>query len=251
MNTIRDLLRGAAFPFIVPALLLSPAALSGVVNSKHDLSAGMGSPAHGAAQLYNAYGQVCVYCHTPHAASGQTTRLWNRNLSTANYILYTSPTFIAMPLQSGISPPILPEQPGSGPSSMCLSCHDGTIAVDAILRTPLQSWVQSPTHQKMLPDATPGACGQCHNTTSPEKAAAVRHAFIGTDLSDDHPVGIAYQFVNNPDFRPIASVLAAGLKFYDGKMECATCHDPHQTTYGSFLRKANVGSSLCQTCHDK
>ncbi len=49
------------------------------------------------------------------------------------------------------------------------------------------------------------------------------------------------------------------VRVYDGKVECASCHDPHGVPSGgagstfkpTFLRVANTGSALCLTCHTK
>ena len=39
---------------------------------------------------------------------------------------------------------------------------------------------------------------------------------------------------------------------YDGKMECATCHDVHDKQGNAgLLRKTDVGSALCLTCHNR
>jgi len=34
-------------------------------------------------------------------------------------------------------------------------------------------------------------------------------------------------------------------------VECSSCHDPHDNTYGSFLVEDNSGSALCLRCHVK
>jgi len=106
---------------------------------------------------------------------------------------------------------------------------------------------------------------------------------IGTDLSNDHPVGInfpAASGVGSGFNLPTGSkgtaryfeVSANGhmdkdeVRLYDTggavKVECASCHDPHgvldpeNSPYfkPTFLRVKNgaaAGSALCLTCHDK
>ena len=91
-----------------------------------------------ALNTYNEYGEVCVYCHTPHnARTDAGAPLWNRADPETNYTLYSSDS--------------LRSQPGQpGPKSMvCLSCHDGTISVDAVINAPQgtewESWQNSAT----------------------------------------------------------------------------------------------------------
>jgi hypothetical protein len=80
--------------------------------------------------------EVCVFCHTPHGAGyGDQTvfgmaPLWNRkiNLSTS-YTVYGSPNFEASSASS-LGGTI------KGVSLACLSCHDGTIAFDALINLP-------------------------------------------------------------------------------------------------------------------
>ncbi|HEX6570602.1 MAG TPA: hypothetical protein VF055_01175, partial [Steroidobacteraceae bacterium] len=59
---------------------------------------------------------LCVYCHTPHNAD-PTIALWNRNMPAVTYQLYTSSTLQAAPNQP------------TGSSRLCLSCHDGILAL--------------------------------------------------------------------------------------------------------------------------
>ncbi|MEW5943162.1 MAG: cytochrome c3 family protein [Pseudomonadota bacterium] len=237
-NIAKLLIATAAAVAILPF-----AAQAGVVGSRHDLSNGMGSAfPHGAPNVYTNYGQVCVYCHTPHSANTDNNGklLWNRPFSTASYTLYSSPTS-----------KLTPTQPtgASSSSALCLSCHDGTIAVDSILRPPKQSYTVSTTHRRMDVSLAADSCGACHNEAGipgPEKA------FLGTDLSNDHPVNMIYDNTVNTGLAPAATVTSAGLKLYEGnKVQCATCHDPHNTNNGPFLRTSNAASALCQTCHTK
>ncbi len=79
---------------------------------------------------------------------------------------------------------------------------------------------------------------------------------LGTDLSDDHPISIEYDPFSDPGLHPEAHVAQAGLKLFleDGtqRVQCATCHDPHDLNEGTgLLRMDNNGSRLCLTCHDK
>jgi len=163
-------------------------------------------------------GQVCETCHTPHNTRTAQTPLWNHAATSANFGTYSSPTLKA----SGGQP--------SGASKACLSCHDGTVAVDSF-------------------------------GTRTGSAVMTGPDLIGTDLSRDHPVSIMYDSalatldrgLRDPATSPsgLGGTIAADLLF-DGRIECATCHDVHDTGGQSFLlRKNNAGSALCLTCHEK
>jgi predicted CXXCH cytochrome family protein len=115
----------------------------------------------------------------------------------------------------------------AGISKLCLSCHDGTVAIDAY--------------------------GGSSGTTNMTGAAK-----IGTDLRNDHPVSFTYNAalatadggLVTPN--SASKVDAAGIvPLFSSKLECASCHDAHDNTYGSFLRMNNAGSALCLTCHNK
>ena len=69
-------------------------------------------------------GQTCIFCHVPHGGSTNQP-LWNRSNPTGgSYQVYTSSTMkVAAPTGSTVA---------TGISGACLSCHDGTIAVDVL-----------------------------------------------------------------------------------------------------------------------
>ena len=62
------------------------ARVSDIANTKHNLSANGPGPVRAATET-----QICVFCHTPHAAENvPDAPLWNRQLSGATYTPYTS-----------------------------------------------------------------------------------------------------------------------------------------------------------------
>ena len=82
--------------------------------------------------------------------------------------------------------------------------------------------------------------------------SAQDRGYIGTDLSDDHPISLEYT----------SSVAAAKGQLIDpstlpkhlpldkqGMLQCTTCHNPHDDRYGNFLRMSNARSAMCRTCH--
>src|SRR5829696_8305601 len=110
-NHTNNLLRSLLVISLVGALAGIGFGQNSVVNSAHNLSA----TGPGTIRATNEQ-QVCIFCHTPHNAS-PIQPLWNRNVPVAAYIPYASSSLQAQPGQP------------TGTSKLCLSCHDGTIAL--------------------------------------------------------------------------------------------------------------------------
>jgi hypothetical protein len=175
-----------------------------------------------------ADGQICLPCHAPHNNQNITgDLLWNHDTTKATYTLYDSPTG-----------DVTPGQPAAL-SKFCLSCHDGTIALDAY---------------------------SSHTTTTSTMIAGL--ANLGTNLGNDHPVSFLYDAnLVSADAATGGGVVGlvaptdstkvgvAGLPLFAGMMECATCHDvhnKHDTAKGDgLLNTPNDASKLCLTCHIK
>ena len=162
--------------------------------------------------------RVCIFCHTPHQAA-EVTPLWNRSLSNAIYNLYGSSTLVAQPGQP------------TGASRLCLSCHDGTIAIGMLegMTTPLP-------------------------LTGGITVMPVGLSNLETDLSDDHPISFAYTSSLAAQRGELKSpqALPAEIDLEDGQMlQCTSCHDPHKDLHGKFLVMSNLNSALCLACHEK
>lgn len=183
-----------------------------IINSKHDLSAFGPGPVRAIAET-----QVCIFCHTPHNASPDAP-LWNRHNPTTYYRIYRSRSMDARV-----------DQPGPA-SKLCLSCHDGSLALGLTLDRPLTDPILM-THT--------------HMPTGPSN--------LTTDLSDDHPIGFRYDRAlsnRDPQLRPPQLVdhrIPLGER---GELECIACHDPHNNELGDFLRITDREGALCLTCHD-
>lgn len=177
------------------------------------------------------YGEVCVYCHTPHTGS-ISAPLWNRTFSSATYNMYDANHSSTIDMNVDAQP--------SGTSLACLSCHDGTIGLDVVVNAPN-------AYGGSVPGSTPGT------NTMP----ASSNALLDTDLRNDHPISVVYDPAQDPAFNSAASVRAAGVKLFvdptslGEKVQCASCHNPHNNTNSPLLRVNNSGSSLCLTCHIK
>jgi len=179
-----------------------------IVDTKHNLSVtGTG------ATRASTETRICIFCHTPHNAT-PSSPLWNKDLEPQVYTTYASSTLRAGPLP----------QP-SGPTKLCLSCHDGTIAMGAVL------------------DPFGGITMAGGNTLPPGSFSN-----FGLDLSGHHPVSFPYHTAL-PNAQ-LAATPPAELTYGEAdEIHCSTCHDPHKDPYGKFLVKDNRYSTLCTTCH--
>ena len=182
-----------------------------IVGSDHDFSG----------ENWNNTGEICIVCHTPHHADVTVTDapLWNHDVTQATFTLYSSST-----LDATLGQP-------DGHSKLCLSCHDGTVALDNF--------------------------GGQHNGTNFISGGEL----IGTDLSDDHPVSFVYDAtlasndggLYDPTTQPsgLGGTIDQDLLF-NSKLQCSSCHDVHNGSgLANFLRKDNSGSAFCLTCHAK
>ncbi len=191
-----------------------------VLNSVHNLSVtGTGSIKS------TSVNNPCIFCHTAHRAMGETP-LWNHTLSSVNnYVVYSSDRLQAL----GITVP----QP-NGSSRLCLSCHDGTVALGSISTsvTPVTMY-QSGSAITTMPAGTDN---------------------LGTDLSADHPVSVNYDAAAQADttLQPRSTINSAvPLELLNGVyfVQCTSCHNPHDDRYGNFLVMDNTSSALCAACH--
>ncbi len=173
-----------------------------------------------------ANGEVCVVCHTPHNASSNVIPLWNHATTTSTFTTYSSST-----LNAAVGSP-------SASSKACLSCHDGTVAINSF----------------------GGQIGNKFPYSS---------YIIDPNLSNDHPVSFIYDSAlaaadNGLEDPSVKTVPQVGSKTIDQalltehKMECSSCHDVHaakgdaatpSTDY--LLIVSSNESALCLTCHKK
>lgn len=205
------------------------AAFAGVEQTKHNFSSATESPGG----FFFGTRQVCVFCHVPHNGNQNLGLLWNHEDNPAQqYTMYSSPTLDMTQTQN----------PNKG-SLMCLSCHDGTIAVNSLNNLPGPDGAGN--------YGTPGGSG----LDGAGKIDPSSNVFVDIDLSDDHPVGMVYDASKDPTgFAPKTGVsdqypdklLSEGLY-----VECTSCHNPHDDTYSNFLIESNANSQLCTRCHQK
>ncbi len=212
-------------------LLASAGALraqyNGDVLGQHQLSLNSGSPITGKIS-------GCAYCHVPHSGLGGSTPLWNQKLSTVTYVPYTSSTYH----EKGNPNPASGAPNISNSSSLCLSCHDGTVAPGQTVL-----YGNMPMFGKMDPADLIGA-----NVNGQYP------------LQSDHPFSLILPFQDSPDL--FASLASHGttndptgaVSLIRGNVECNSCHNPHvqnkDTISQKFLVRDDSSGAICLQCHD-
>jgi predicted CXXCH cytochrome family protein len=174
-------------------------------------------------------GEICKPCHTPHFADADMGFLWSHEVSAQVYTLYDLSTS---------SPGGVDELDQF--SRMCLSCHDGTVALNDF-----------------------------HDSGGPPVFISEdRNVARDGDLTDDHPIGITaeYPIAGNPELHAPTLTPSGTWGFgggffpevplvpFNGEqvVSCSSCHTPHAIAgIEGLLRKDNAGSELCLTCHIK
>ena len=163
----------------------------------------------------------CLFCHAPHSGvQNSNPALWSQTLSVQTYTPYSSTTLHNAQ-----------QQPALGASStLCLSCHDGTVAVG---------------------ETQP--FGQITMTGSMNKEDQ-----FGTNLQGSHPFSLKLPLVDAPDL--LASLAAThttgdpAVKLIANNVECTSCHSPHVQAIDklsqNFLVRDGSSGQLCKACHE-
>lgn len=182
-----------------------------IVGSDHDFSSKAWSG-----------GEICKPCHTPHNALAGVPRLWNHELTTATYQMHEGTGTAAADFDTD--------------SRFCLSCHDGTVALDSFGGQTGTSFMGG---------------GE----------------LLGTDLTNDHPIGSDAMYPPDPQpawwagaFQDPAN-LPSFLRIRDWVdpngvtqkvVSCASCHTVHNKGgFDHMLRASNAASAICLGCHLK
>lgn len=236
--------------------------------------------------------EVCIFCHTPHGALsdigvGRQAPLWNQNLSAATYTLYDgvwSKTFQGYDALDRKRP-----NGPTGYSKLCLSCHDGTLAMNSFANAPgyrSTSTVEYTyaTGYKAASATIPGSIPVANVLDSSATSMYSGDTpLTGTNLQNDHPISFTYDswlFSNDKELKDPTTIGTnydtTGIRLYwdneltllTNKVQCTSCHNPHLNYY-KFLRAAkydNVSNSadptyfdanaadqrqICIICHDK
>jgi hypothetical protein len=167
--------------------------MKSIADSWHNLGSGnikTTTPNGGATPNHSGdTAEVCVFCHTPHGGdNAAAVPIWNRTLGDPNsykrYSTLHTSTFDAE------------EAPIGSVTIACLSCHDGTQAIDSVLNAPGSGgWTGTAARIGNNFLGTDQSNGQLAATGIVQN--------LGTDLSNDHPVSMQYAgggvSAGNPD----------------------------------------------------
>ncbi len=207
--------------------------------------------------------EICIFCHTPHGGSLDGP-LWNRSSpGNTTFTHYTTTTLDSI---SAGATRILSDE-----SLICMSCHDGAMAINHVLnpsnRTGTQPTIGGSNDVQIVTIA--GTIGGVIGKSLADETSS-------TDLTDDHPISFSYDdalayYTTNgkgTQLHDVAAATGSGVRFYGSKnrVECGSCHDPHvnydsgipdgndptaDEAYRPFLITPNDGSKLCLACHNK
>jgi predicted CXXCH cytochrome family protein len=203
------------------ALLVAGSSIADTKTSIRDTSHNLSVTGKGAIRSTSET-RVCIFCHSSHNASTEGP-LWNHQTTPAQFKTYERIT-----MQSS------PEAP-NGASKLCLSCHDGTVAVGAVRGM-----------ERPIAMTGVGSTGEI-----PEG----RRSHLGTDLSGTHPVSVKFDqrsamLKQSLRWPPVDPQRQVGVDA-EGYVQCTSCHDPHgsRSPKYPFWQKASF-SEVCQVCHD-
>lgn len=187
--------------------------------------------------------QICVFCHTPHHSNSEGP-LWNRASVTRTFRHFSSTTLAiddaALKAAADYGQP-------TGSSRLCLSCHDGVTALGAVFTTPTNA---NPAGITFI------------NTRTGQTGTDVAIGF--ETFSSHHPVSFRYNqtvidILKAPPYdkkeywwSPTSDAVKLDRQ---GRMQCTTCHDPHQdmsevpSSMTPFWVSKTYGE-VCQSCHN-
>lgn len=232
---------------LVGLTALAPSGAGQVDGSKHDFS---GEDAG------NKRSAACTFCHTPHRAI-RSSPSWNHTLANNTHRWTRTITGGGTPY-----PTITPSWSGS--SVLCLSCHDGSVAIGSVAWFNGRSWVGQPLNS----DRHDGDNVQIGTATG--------------NLQNNHPFAFPYPFGGAPStyngvttgggaiggfhpdptangirlYRQVGGQVSAGTAIGATGIECASCHDLHNDPANVeddyFLRgsrDADDSNYICRKCH--
>lgn len=198
---------------LIACICVWSAAIAEVQNTPHDLTYS------GNTSYFTGTGQRCTFCHAVHHADSDIAPLWNKDYE-GTYQMYTSDT-----IDMSIDPA------PSGGSLACLSCHDGVLAMNTVIN-PEEFEVGTTGHGTDIDPDNSLKEGIRQN--------------IGQDLRNDHPVSVIYNALQDTKFK---STPDSPVSLDEGRVQCTSCHDPHNNAFNNFLVMSNSGSNLCRACH--
>ena len=200
---------------VLAAISQAQVATGADVLGSHNLSTSGTGPVKGPAD-------ACLYCHAPHSGVGTTnSALWSQTLSVQTYAAYSSTTLKNVPQQPTLG----------GSSSLCLSCHDGTVAVG-----------QTQPYGPLM---------MTGSMTATDK--------FGSGLQGSHPFSLKLPMVDAPDLQTSLTSThttadpTKAVTLVNSNVECTSCHSPHVQAIDqlsqNFLVRDSSNGQMCLACH--
>ena len=263
IQTIEGSTTGRLVRFLVAAAMVlgvlgGQQALAGIKDTKHNLGASNGVNTN---FMTTGTTEICVFCHTPHASNTNVKApLWNKPTNGGSYTTYSTAT--SSTIDGAVDM--------SGVSLACLSCHDGTQAMDTMINQP-GSGGYNPAGAVLANGVWTGT-----NQTG-GKLNGNTVAMLGTDLTNDHPVGIQYcgggistgsastaaastGSCRDVDFNAPANGLIAGTRVWWVDSTAGTTNTREKTDMILYARAPTLAGDAtsgffqpfveCASCHD-
>jgi predicted CXXCH cytochrome family protein len=234
----------------------APAASINITYSRHNLGSQnkigsnhttnvLATNVQGADNAVVGTNQICVFCHTPHGFNTvQSGPLWNKQIN-------ASSTYTVYNAGSNNSSTLDADAPSLGSVSLaCLSCHDGTQAMDNMINGPGSGGMAQPYDASASSGVSTGSSGTSNAGASAgyiwggqggagsvtgfafmsqngtgfntygsgsitNDTPALEGIDLGTDLSNDHPISVQY--------------CGGGIPINSGSQVGATAGGPGQT----------------------
>jgi hypothetical protein len=252
-------MRNSLKVLLVVALAIPTMASALIANTRHNLT----STGPGAVRFTDASADQCKFCHLVHDANPTNGTLWARAAPTG--VGFTSPNATSDGTLLDATNAAL----GAG-SQKCLSCHDGTVALNVVVNNVGVTQVVANT-------IAAGA-----NVVAGGGGQQLRGSTYLANLNGQHPVGIPFAGQTNSlavaneygtasvaGCQPGVPVCVAGattptagayLRLYGAagayQVECGSCHEPHTENVGGnfpfFLRvPGTITNGRCGGCHRK
>jgi predicted CXXCH cytochrome family protein len=185
----------AGLALAVLGVTASLPAAAQIANTKHNLGT---SPGGTGVNQFSGTAEICVFCHTPHGAdTSAVVPLWNRTLpNPAGFQTYDS---LGTSTLDGKTAPV------GSVSIACLSCHDGVTSMSAVINAPGSGKAGDATWQA-------GTWSGANQSGGLLTGGTDGIAKIGTDLRNDHPIGIQYGGGGIKDSTPTAATTDPDFK---------------------------------------
>ena len=233
---------------------------AGIVGGPHDFTKTLQAVAGANASSLPA--SPCQYCHVGRSptsgadATGPASPLWNhQRTANSTYVTYdrgNSSRFQSLHLSLSL-----------GSSMACLSCHDGSIAINQLYAsgTSSRDGAAAGSNRALVPAFAVETASRTSGDFDSPASGNAGPQLGRNDLTHMHPVGVSYPaaLAQDPTLRPLpakGTVFAQMLKGPNRSVECTSCHDIHGTIGDSGRNHCSLivdldRAELCETCHQQ